>query len=126
MVVGVGIDIVQNSRINKGIAINKLSFIKKILTEEELDQINLKSLSAQRIAGIFATKEAVTKSLSSFLGFALNFQQIIIRKNNIFPEVHIIKEVAKDKLTNIKLTISISHEKAYTISICIAETINLP
>lgn len=124
MVIGVGIDLVQNSRISKILITNKISFLKKILTKEELDKIDDKRISSQHIAGVFATKEAVIKSLSSFLGFSLNFQQIIVKKNNGFPEVNIIEEIAKDKLTNIKLVISISHEESYTISICIAEIIN--
>lgn len=124
MIVGVGIDIVQNSRINKGIAINKLSFIKKILTEEELDQINLKSLSAQRIAGIFAAKEAVIKSLSSYLKFSLNFQEIAIKKNtNGVPEICIHNKKVQKKLSSIKLNLSISNEERYSIAISIAESI---
>lgn len=124
MIVGVGIDIVENSRINKTISTYKLRFIKKILTKEELDQINVNKLSTQYLAGVFAAKEAVIKSLSSLLGFSLTFQEINLNKGlTVIPKVIINSKEAKDKLTNVKLSISISHEKYYSIALSIAETV---
>lgn len=124
MIIGVGIDIVQNSRINKALATGKVNFLKKILTEEEQDRINTKQIITQHLAGIFAAKEAVIKSLTSYLGYSLNFQEIIITKSTaVVPKIEIISRVARKKLSNIKLTISISHEKYYSIALSIAEII---
>lgn len=124
MIIGVGIDIVQNSRINKVLTTHKLKFLKKILTKDELTEIGKDRISIPRLAGVFAVKEAVIKSLTSYLGFSLNFQEIIITKSkSVVPEIKIINKIAKDKMSNIKLTISISHEKYYSIALSIAEII---
>lgn len=124
MVIGIGIDIVQNSRINKALATGKVDFLKKILTEEEQDRINTKQIITQHLAGIFAAKEAVIKSLTSYLGYSLNFQEIIITKSTaVVPKIEIKSKVARKRLSNIKLTISISHEKYYSIALSIAEII---
>lgn len=124
MVIGVGIDLVQNSRIRKALGTYKISFLKKILTNEELDEIGNKKISIRHLAGIFAAKEAVIKSLSSFLGFSLSFQEIIFKKGpTSIPIVIIINQKAKIKLADIKLAISISHEKYYSIALSIAEII---
>lgn len=124
MIVGVGIDIVENSRINKAISTYKHRFIKKILTKEELNQININKLSTQRLAGVFAAKEAVIKSLSSLLGFSLTFQEISFKKGlTVIPKVIINSKEAKDKLSNVRLSLSISHEKYYSIALSIAEII---
>lgn len=113
MIVGVGVDIVQNSRIKKALATHKIKFLEKILANEELVQISKDKISIQHLAGIFAAKEAVIKSLSPFLGFSLNFQEIIIKNTTIV--------VPKINSTNVKLIISISHEKYYSIALAIAE-----
>lgn len=124
MIVGSGIDIVQNLRISKALTTHKLKFLKKILTKDELTEINTKEISIQHIAGIFTAKEAVIKSLSNYLGFSLNFQEIIIKKNiNNVPIIDICSKRAKDKLSNINLVVSISHEKHSSIALAIAEII---
>lgn len=124
MIVGVGIDIVENSRIYNAISTYKHRFIKKILTKEELNQLNVNKLSTQHLAGVFAAKEAVIKSLSSLLGCSLTFQEISFKKGlTVIPEVIINSKEAKDKLNNVRLSISISHEKYYSIALSIAEII---
>lgn len=124
MVFGVGVDLVQNSRISKALATHKINFLKKILTNEEFDEIGNKKISIRHLAGIFAVKEAVIKSLTSHLGYSLNFREIIVTKSTSeVPKIEITNKVAKKKLSNIKLTISISHEKYYSIALSIAEII---
>lgn len=125
MIIGVGIDLVQNLRIKKALTIHKINFLNKILTKEELDEINKKKISIPHLAGIFVAKEAVIKSLSNFLGFSLNFQEITIKKNaNNVPIINIRSQRVKDKLSNINLAISISHEKHSSIALAVAEVLD--
>ncbi len=124
MIIGVGIDLIQNSRIEKALKIHKINFLNKILTKEELNEVNKKKLSIPHLAGIFAVKEAVIKSLSSYLGFSLNFQEIVIKKNtNGVPEICFHNKKVQKKLSSIKLNLSISNEEHYSIAISIAEII---
>lgn len=122
MIIGLGIDIVQNERVNQSLAIHKQKLLKKILAPNELMGIDTDMISIQHIAGVFAAKEAVIKSLSNYLGFALNFHEIIVKKNiyNV-PIVKIQSKKVKNKLLNINLVISISHEEHLSIAIAVAE-----
>lgn len=125
MIVGIGVDIIQNHRIHKALKISKVNFLKKILSKKEQTQLNTKHLTSQHIAGVFAAKEAIIKSLSSFLGFSLNFQEISIQKDKTgFPCVEIMNKSAGKKLLNTKLMVSISHEKYYSVAISIIEKVN--
>lgn len=122
MIVGVGIDLVQNSRIRKALQLHEFKFLKKILTEEERDrQKHPRSISIPHLAGIFAAKEAAIKSLSQYLGFPLNFQEIIVKSDNDIPKIEIKSDRAKNKLSKVKISISISHEKNYSAAFAIAE-----
>lgn len=124
MIVGIGIDIIQNSRISESFATHKLMFLKKILTNDELAKINLEKISTQYVTGVFAAKEAVIKSLSNYLGYPLNFQDIVVLKDSTgAPVINIINPSAKTKLKKVQITISISHEKLYSIAFSVAELI---
>jgi len=61
VIVGLGVDLVEVSRIRR--ALKSPRFIERILTESE----RLEPLSAERIAGRWAAKEAVAKAVGVFL-----------------------------------------------------------
>lgn len=129
MIIGVGIDLVQNSRIEKSLETHKLSFLKKILTKVEIDRIKKEAISIPHLSGVFAAKEAIIKSLTTYLGFSLNFQEVIITNDsNGVPKITIISKTAKEKLSKVRLFLSISHEKSCSVALCLAElnTINGP
>lgn len=122
MIIGVGIDIVDNKRIKKALKTPDLAFMKKILTKTELNLINRQKKSYEHIGGIFAAKEAVIKSLTTYLGFTLNFQEVIITNHsNGAPKIAIISKTAEEKLSKVRLFLSISHEKSCSIALCLAE-----
>lgn len=123
MIIGIGVDIVSNSRISASLKDNRLNFLKKILNKKELQRENYKNISIPHLAGIFAAKEAVIKSLSGVLGFSLNFQEIILTKDEDIPKVLITNITAQSKLSKVKVVISISHEKYYSIAFSVAEII---
>lgn len=124
MIIGIGIDLVQNSRISQALKRHRFNFLKKILTEREISKENQNKVSVQHLAGVFAAKEAVIKSLSTFLGYSLNFQEIIVQKNKDgTPIISISSNKSKEKLSNIKITISISHEQDYSTALSVAESL---
>lgn len=122
MIIGVGVDLVENSRIEKSLETHKVSFLKKFLTKVEIDRIKKETISIPHLSGLFAAKEAVIKSLTVYLGFTLNFQDVIITNHsNGAPEIKIISKAAKEKLSKIRLFLSISHEKSCSVALCLAE-----
>lgn len=121
MIIGVGVDIVQVDRIAKNI--EKQKFLDKIYTNGEKEYLMKKNFSHQTAAGLFAAKEAVSKSLGTgILGFSITDIEIIkdeFDKPEILLHNNALK-IAENKGIS-KINISISHEKHYAIAFAIAE-----
>ena len=68
MIVGIGIDIIELTRIEK--AASKAAFLQRVYTERELLLYGERGESISVLAGCFAGKEAVSKALGTgFSGF---------------------------------------------------------
>lgn len=61
MIKGIGMDLVQISRIQKNLT--NARFMERVFTAAEREHIGLEPLSAERAAGCFAVKEALAKAL---------------------------------------------------------------
>mgnify|MGYP001193923848 FL=1 len=122
---GIGVDIVENSRIRK--SINNKKFLLRIFTKNEIAQSIKTNSKVAFFSKRFAAKEAFSKALG--LGFrkSLNFKDISIINNKYGkPSIKI-----KDKLKNIKkkqfktnkvnILLSISDESKYSIAFVILE-----
>ena len=119
-ILGVGVDIVENSRIGKLLK-NKL-FIKRIFTNSEIliaSKIkDKKSYYAKR----FAAKEAFTKSIGTGFRNNLNFNDISIVNDKLgkpsFTINEKIKKIVKKKFktTSFNFFLSISDEKKYSVA----------
>ena len=122
---GIGVDIVENSRIRK--SINNKKFLLRIFTKNEIAQSIKTNSKVAFFSKRFAAKEAFSKALG--LGFrkSLNFKDISIINNKYGkPSIKI-----KDKLQNIikkqfktnkvNILLSISDESKYSIAFVILE-----
>ena len=124
MVVGLGVDIVQNDRI-KGI-IDKWGdkFLDKIFTSTELDFINRHEQKLQRYASNYAVKEAFVKALGTGFRNGINFHNIQVRRDELGkPFIELMgstKSFAEQKGIN-KIHTTISHEKDYSVAVVIFE-----
>jgi holo-[acyl-carrier protein] synthase len=77
-VIHTGIDLVAVSRIKQAYTENPASFLKRICTEQEIAYLKNHARKDQKLAGIFALKEAFSKALGTGLGATLSFQDIEI------------------------------------------------
>jgi len=124
-ILGIGIDIVENSRITKCLKNNL--FIKRIFS-------NLEILNAKRIkdkkryyAKRFAAKEAFAKSIGTGFRSNLNFKDISIINDKLGKPSFIINEKIKRiikkqfKITNFNFFLSISDEKKYSVAYVILQ-----
>ena len=122
---GIGVDIVENSRIRK--SINNKKFLLRIFTKNEIARSIKTNSKVAFFSKRFAAKEAFSKALG--LGFrkSLNFKDISIINNKYGkPSIKI-----KDKLQNIikkqfktnkvNILLSISDENKYSIAFVILE-----
>lgn len=116
MIKGLGVDIIEISRVEK--AIEKKGFLDRIFTTDELIYFREKNFNKFSIAGTFAAKEAVSKVLGTGIrGFA--FKDIEIRRNELgCPSVVLLNGaqcIAREKgIENID--ISISHCREYAVA----------
>lgn len=116
----IGIDIFKIDRVNK--LKQKEKFINRFFTSNEIEYLKSRHLSSHSIAGLFATKEAVTKAFGVGISEELGLSDIEVlhdEKNApyINTELNKIKILMEKK--NIKnINVNISHDGDYAIAIC--------
>lgn len=103
-----GIDIVEVERI-KNIVQKHPEFLPKVFTEEEIQRIQKRRTPYERIAGMYAAKEAVSKAIGTGIG-KTTFHDIKLKY---------IEEVPHAEVKGEKYYLSISHEKNYAIAVAI-------
>ena len=124
-ILGIGVDIVDNSRIDRSLKNN--SFIKRVFSKSEI-------LSAKKIkdkksyySKRFAAKEAFSKSIGTGFRNNLNFKDISIVNNKLgkpsFFITEKIKKIIKKhfKTSSFNFFLSISDEKKYSIAYVILQ-----
>ena len=124
-IIGNGVDIVENKRINKLIYNKK--FIKRVFTNKEIRfSKNIKN-KTNYYAKRFAAKEAFVKALGTGFRNNINFSDIEIINNKLGkPKINISKKVRtfikkKFKLDKPKIYVSLSDENKHSIAYVILE-----
>lgn len=124
MIFGIGTDIVEIERIAKVIERHGDRFTEYILTENESAEARRRGDRIQFIAGRWAAKESVAKSLGCGLGARCAWRDIeIIADNNGAPSVHLSGTGRSTMKSNgiVRIFISISHERGHAIAMAVAE-----
>jgi len=119
-VIGNGIDIVKNSRIQK--SISNINFIKRIYSTHEINQSRFIKNKIGFFAKRFAAKEAFVKSLGTGFRKGINFSDISIVNNSLGkPDIKINNKIKfiirkKIKIKKFKVFLSLSDEKTHSIA----------
>ena len=125
-ILGIGVDIVENRRIQKSIK-NPL-FKNRIYTSKELKQSNSVSNKIGYFSKRFAAKEAFSKALGTGFRMNLNFKDIeVINDKKGKPYYVKNKKITKIiqkkfKIKSFKCFLSISDEKNYSTAFAIIQT----
>jgi len=125
-ILGIGVDVVENKRIQK--SIKNTLFIKRIYTSKELKQskgvVNKVGYFSKR----FAAKEAFSKALGTGLRMNLNFKDIEVM-NDKMGKPYYVKNIKINKIINKRFKtknyqcfLSISDEKKYSTAFAIIQT----
>ena len=124
-ILGVGVDIVDNSRIAKSLK-NKL-FIKRIFSNAEILIANKIKDKKAYYSKRFAAKEALAKSIGTGFRDDLNYNDISIVNNKLGKPSFVINEKIKKivkkqfKITLFNFFLSISDEKKYSVAYVILQ-----
>lgn len=122
MILGIGTDIIEISRIEEAIKNNK-SFLNKLFTEKEIEMFERRKMRSEVIAGNFSAKEAISKTLGTGVrGFS--FKEIEILRNELGkPIVYLSKNIEKIIGKGYRINLSISHNNTSAIAFAILEEI---
>ena len=119
MILGLGTDIIEISRIKKAIE-RTPTFLQKVYTEKEIEYISKKKNPYPSYAGRFAAKEAIAKAFGTGVrDFSL--VDIEILNNELGKPVVYLFGKLKHKYSG-KLNLSISHSKEYATATAILES----
>ncbi|MCB5257099.1 MAG: holo-ACP synthase [Candidatus Cloacimonadaceae bacterium] len=123
MIVGIGTDIVEISRIDRLLEKNP-RFVDKVYSPAEIDYCSTKASPAQSYAARFAAKEALMKALGTGWDQDVSWQDIeIVNDTKGKPAIRLCgkaKELAVHKGI-MAIHLSLSHEKHYAVASVIAE-----
>ena len=124
-ILGIGVDIIQNSRIKN--LIFKKSFIDRTFGKQEIQLSKKDNNKVNYFAKRFAAKESFAKSLGTGFRENLNFKDIEILNDKLGkPYFFISKKIhniinKKFKIKRFNLFLSISDEKDYSIAFTILQ-----
>ena len=124
-IIGNGVDIIKNSRINNSLKIK--GFLNRIFTEKEIEQGKKLKNKINFYAKRFAAKEAFVKAIGIGFRSDINFIDIEIKNyKNGKPYISLSKKLnnflkKKFKIQRYKVFLSLSDEKDYSIAFVVID-----
>ncbi|MPM72536.1 Holo-[acyl-carrier-protein] synthase [bioreactor metagenome] len=116
-ILDIGIDIIEIDRIKNAIERNP-RFLEKIFTREEIKYFESRGMKIESIAGNFAAKEAISKSIGTGIR-EFNFSDIEVLRNDIGKPIvktyNNLKQICID-YNVLEIKVSISHGKDYAVA----------
>ena len=126
-IIGIGVDIVNNSRINK--LVKNKNFVKRVFTENELKLSYKLKNKSNFFSKRFAAKEAFSKATGFGISKNLHFKDIEVKNNkkgkpsiklNKYSKIYLKKKLMTKSF---KINLSLSDEKNYSIAYVVIEKI---
>ena len=124
-ILGIGVDIIQNSRIKK--AIKNKFFVSRIFSKSEITNSKKKNNKTNYFAKRFAAKEAFIKSIGIGIRKGINFKDIYVINDKFGkPNIKFSNKVnnlivKKLKTRNFDIFLSLSDEKNYSIAFVVIQ-----
>ena len=126
-IIGNGVDIVRNKRIEKSLKID--GFKKRIFTKYEITNSKKIKNKINYFAKRFAAKEAFVKSIGTGFKYGINFNDITVKNNKSGKPVLILNRKLKNllkqrlNLKKFKINLSLADENKYSIAFVIINKI---
>ena len=109
----IGTDIVQISRIENSLDRFGMRFKERFLTPYEIDRV----ATIESLAGVWASKEAISKALGCGIGRDLAFGDIIIYKDTRGAPYFELTPEAQQRYNIEESSLSISHDGGFAIAV---------
>ena len=120
---GIGVDIIEISRIKKAIESSGDRFLQKIFTSEERKYCEEKRLSYSSYAARFAAKEAALKAMGIGVAFGARFTDIeVYHETAGAPGIKLYNKTAKIAREKgiVEIKLSLSHDQNQAIAFAVA------
>lgn len=115
-----GVDIVDIRRIEKILNGKRDIFLDKIFTEKEKEYLSGKKYRANSVAGLFASKEAISKAIGTGIG-KISWKDIEIRHDKDGKPYIVFSSKVLERYEILDMSVSISHEKNYAIAFVVGK-----
>lgn len=113
MIKGLGVDIIEISRIERAYQKYGKAFLKKVFTKDEQDYCLKKTSPAASLAARFCAKEAAAKAFGLGFGEEIAFQDIEVTHDSCGKPEIVLSERLQKKFHKPRLLVSLSHSKAH-------------
>jgi holo-[acyl-carrier protein] synthase len=118
MIIGIGVDLVKISRIDKAGKTHP-GFLDRVFTQKERDYCSRQKLPAQHYAARFASKEAILKAFGTGMSAGMKWTDIeVLHGEGGGPIVNIsgrVKDLADLKGVK-QILLSYSHDEGYSVA----------
>jgi holo-[acyl-carrier protein] synthase len=124
MVCGLGIDLLETSRLARALAAHGERFTSRVYTKLELSQCEGRRDIVQALAARFAAKEACLKALGTGWDKGLAFRQVeVFRTANGKPELRLHKAAAERarELGVTSIHVSLTHQPGTAAAVVVLE-----
>ena len=124
VVIGVGTDLIEISRIERSLERFGEAFLQRVFTAGEVAYCTAKKNSAESFAARFAAKEAGAKALGTGISRGVSWREFEVKRSHGHrPELHLsgrAQEIAQ-ALGIRRLSLSITHSRDLSMAVVIAE-----
>jgi holo-[acyl-carrier protein] synthase len=124
-VLGIGIDLVENARIQRSIERFGERFLHRVFTAGEIVYCQSMKFPERHFAARFAAKEALSKAFGTGIGKAMGWREIDVRNKSSGEPFVVLEggamELADDRGVT-KIWISLSHTEHHAIAVIMLES----
>jgi len=124
-VLGIGVDLVENARIEHSLERFGERFLKRVFTAGEIEYSRSMKYPARHLAARFAAKEAVSKAFGTGIGKAMGWKDIDVRRKESGEPFVVLegdaKKLAEERKVS-KVSISLSHTEHHAMAVIVVES----
>jgi phosphopantethiene--protein transferase domain len=128
-VIGIGVDVIECSRIQRSIERFGERFLHRVFTDGEIEYSMSMKFPERHLAARFAGKEAVAKAFGTGIGKAMGWRNIDIRKKESGEPFLVFSGPAKAFAAERGVTsalITLSHTENYAVACAVLEGTSSP
>jgi holo-[acyl-carrier protein] synthase len=123
-VLGIGVDLVENARIEHSLERFGERFLNRVFTAGEIEYSQSMKFPARHLAARFAAKEAVSKAFGTGIGKAMGWKDIDVRRKPSGEPFVVLGGGAKQLADERGVTavwITLSHTEHHAMAMIVAE-----